>query len=87
MEKATGLSDYIYNFTASGFIFGCTFAQSAQCSCVAGGIDEVAGWRWGFPALAWALTLAQKSVKALLGQVCLSTCHTAGFPPLLPFEL
>lgn len=27
-----------------------TTAQSAQCSCVAGGTDEVAGWRWGFPA-------------------------------------
>lgn len=39
---------------ASGFIFGCAAAQRAQCSCVVGGSDEVAGWRWGFPALASA---------------------------------
>lgn len=52
MEKAAGASDYICCICASGFIFGCTATQSAQCSCVAGGSDEVAGWRWGFPALA-----------------------------------
>lgn len=51
-KKEAGVSDYIYCISASGFIFGCTATQSAQCSCVAGGSDEVAGWRWGFPALA-----------------------------------
>lgn len=51
-KKEAGVSDYIYCVPASGFIFGCTATQSAQCSCVAGGSDEVAGWRWGFPALA-----------------------------------
>lgn len=53
-KKEAGVSDYVYCIPASGFIFGCTAAQSAQCSCVAGGNDEVAGWRWGFPALASA---------------------------------
>lgn len=52
MEKAAIVPGYIHSISASGFIFGCTTTQSALCSCVAGGNDEVAGWGWGFPALA-----------------------------------
>lgn len=53
MEKKN-LPDYIHLIPACGYIFGYATTQSTQCSCVAGGSDEVAGWRWGFPALASA---------------------------------
>lgn len=55
MENAAGVSHYTCLAPASGFIFGCTETQSAQCSCVADGNDEVAGWGWGFPNLGLAM--------------------------------
>lgn len=54
MEKEAEVTYYIYCVSASGFIFGSTTTQSSQCSSVAGGSDEVVGWRWGFPAPARA---------------------------------
>ena len=86
-KKEAGVSDYIYCIPASGFIFGCTATQSALCSCVAGGSDEVAGWRWGFPALAWAWPWQWVKNSAGAQEVSLSTCHTAGFPASRPVEL
>lgn len=54
MEKGAALTDYTVYSASVPVVFyvACPAAQSAQCSCVACGSDEVAGWRWGFPALA-----------------------------------
>lgn len=52
MEKGAVVTYNTLGSCASGFIFGSTSTQCALCSRVAGGRDEVAGWRWGFPALA-----------------------------------
>lgn len=54
MEKWSG-SLNTYCFPASGFIFSHAATQGTLCSRVAGGSDEVAGRRWGFPALLWIL--------------------------------
>lgn len=74
IPKSTWKKEAGVFISASGFIFGFTATQSAQCSCVAGGSDEVAGWRWGFPALAWAWPWHSNGWKTLLGHkrsVCL----------------
>lgn len=84
MEKETLVTFYIYDVSASGFIFGSAATQSAQCSRVVGGSDEVAGRRWGF-LLLLNLTLAQQWIKVVLGHkrsVCLSaTWREFQLPP------
>lgn len=79
------LSDYIYCISARGLLFGCTDTQSTQCSCVAGGTDEVAGWRWGFPVLAWAWPWHSNGCTLYWGtrgqSVCLPHSRISTVPP------
>lgn len=85
MENEVGISTSL----PVVLFLACSTTQSALCSCVVGGSDEVAGWRWGFPALPLSLTLALGlgSISAGAQEVTLSTRHMAGFPPYLPVQV
>lgn len=91
MEKKQQLSDDTHLIQACGYTFGSAAAQSTQCSRVAGGSDEGAGWRWGFPALTsarpWHCAGAEGENLGEAQEVSLSTCCTAGFPAHRPDEL
>lgn len=93
MEKETLVTFYICDVSASGFIFGSAATQSAHCSRVAGGSDEVAGRRWGF------LLLLESDPGTAVDRSCtgaqkvsVSVCHVAGFPATnqssyIPFDV